>query len=83
LLYHVVMLNLFQHLLFQRIPFKFILPEIPKQVRNDKESSPVVISNETPLSLRAPTCWGAAISAWQSQEVQETSCRGSGGAPQL
>ena len=36
---HVVMLNLFQHLSFQCINL-----EIPKQVRNDRESSPVVIA---------------------------------------
>ncbi len=52
------MLNLFQHLSFQRINL-----EIPKQVRNDIESSSVIIADETPLSLRAPICRGAAISA--------------------
>jgi len=37
---HIVMLNLFQHLSFQCINL-----EIPKQVRNDRESSPIVIAS--------------------------------------
>ena len=37
---HLVMLNLFQHLSFQCINL-----EIPKQVRNDRESSSVVIAS--------------------------------------
>ena len=52
-LYHVVihviitvMLNLFQHLSFQ-----CVIPEIPKQVRNDREQSPIGIAIKTFLSL--------------------------------
>ena len=43
--YHVVMLNLFQHLSFQHLLFQCINLEIPKQVRNDRESSPIVIAS--------------------------------------
>ena len=42
---HVVMLNSFQHLSFQCINL-----EIPKQVRNDRESSSIVIASQAPSS---------------------------------
>jgi len=47
--FHVVMLNLFQHLSFQCINL-----EIPKQVRNDRQPSPFVIASRRRSNLLFP-----------------------------
>jgi len=56
--------------LFQHPLFHCVNPEIPKQVRNDRG-----VQNDRE---RSSTLYETA-----EKEVQDTSCRGSGGEPQL